>query len=75
MFIPEACVYLQISLALEVDQVFLLVDNVLRILGGLLIDICPLGRSDGLDILCMAHCPPFGWFFGDTGLLGGFEIE
>ena len=45
----------------EVEQVFLLVNNVLKILGDLLTVTCPLGRSDGLDILCMTLCCPVWW--------------
>jgi hypothetical protein len=59
----QACVHFCVHGDVGADQVFLLVDNVLKILGGLQTVTCPLGRSDRLDILCMTRCYPVWWAF------------
>jgi hypothetical protein len=57
----QACVRFCVLGDLGVDQVVSLVDNVLKILGGLRTVTCSLGRSDRLDILCTTLCCPVWW--------------
>lgn len=58
--IPKTCFCFKITLWYRSKTRLLLVDNVLKILGGLQFITCPLGRSDGLDLLCVLVATPFG---------------
>lgn len=52
----QACIRFCVLGDVGADQVLSLVDNVLKIFGGLLTVTRPLGRSDRLDISCTTRC-------------------